>query len=236
MSKTPRGKITRDLILDVAEKLFAANGPAAVTIRSIAAAASVNTQAVNYHFGSKDRLFEEMFARRVGPVNAERLALLDACTAKGRKADLEQVLDAFVRPLLRLRQGAGRQRAAVVMQFMARALALQGDAEFAYLQAHFEPVRNRFITALCAILPGLGIEDVIWRYNFMCGAMTYAMGGPARMTRLPASLAGAKVKDADDEAAAIEHLVRFLSAGFRAEALYGRAERSRVRSIRSPSA
>jgi AcrR family transcriptional regulator len=220
-AKTARGSQTRDLILDVAEKLFAQNGPAAVTVRTIAAAANINTQAVNYHFGTKDRLFEEMFGRRVAPVNRERLERLDACLAGSRMPVLEDVIDAFVRPILHLRQESlGHERALVVMQFQARAIANPGEFEFSYLKAHFEPVRSRFISTLCTLLPELAVEDVIWRYNFMCGAVLYSMAGPMRMLHLPESLAGARLKDVDNEEAAIDNLVRFVGAGFRAASLY----------------
>ena len=190
-------------------------------MRTIAAAAGINTQAVNYHFGSKDLLFEEMFTRRIDPVNRERLEGLDACMAKGRKPLLEEVVDAFVRPILRLRQESfGHEHALVVMQFQARAIASPGEFEFSYLNAHFEPLRSRFIPAFATMLPELSIEDVVWRYNFMCGAILYSMAGPMRMLHLPASLAGAKLRDADSEEVGIEHLVRFLAAGFRAGSLY----------------
>ncbi len=221
-ARTPRGIDTRNLILDVAEKLFAENGPAAVTVRTIAVAASINTQAVNYHFGSKERLFEEMFGRRMGPVNRERLDRLDACMARGRQPAIEDVVDAFVRPILHLRQESlGHERALVVMQFQARAVSHPGEAEFSYLKVHFEPLRSRFMSALCAILPHLAIEDVIWRYNFMCGAILYSMAGPLRMLHPPESMTGVALRDGDREEAAIDQLVRFLSAGFRAASLYG---------------
>ncbi len=223
-SRTSRGQATRDLILDVAERLFARNGPAGVTIRSIATAAGTNTQALNYHFGTKDRLFEEMFRRRVIPVNAERLERLDACTAGLRHPSVEEVVDAFVRPILRLRQDSlGHEPALVVMQFQLRTVSNPGDKEFAYLKSYFEPVRSRFISVLSRILPHLSIEDVIWRYNFMCGAILYSMGGPARMLYLPESLAGARLRDTDNEEAAIHHLVRFLGHGFRSASLYEEA-------------
>lgn len=219
--RTPRGSETRNLILDVAEKLFAENGPAAVTVRTIAAAADINTQAVNYHFGSKTRLFEEMFGRRMGPVNRQRLERLEACMRKGRLPSIEELVDAFVRPILRLRQeSSGHERALVVMQFQARAVAHPGEAEFSYLKIHFEPLRSRFMSALSAILPHLAIEDVIWRYNFMCGAILYSMAGPSRMLHPPESMAGIALRDAEREEAAIEQLVSFLSAGFRAPSLY----------------
>ena len=221
LNQRARGQVTRELILDVAEGLFAQHGPAGVTIRSIASEAGTNTQALNYHFGTKDRLLEEMFRRRVLPVNAERLERLDACTANGRLPSIEEVIDSFVRPILRLRQESlGHERALVVMQFQLRMVSNPGDKEFTYLRSYFEPLRSRFISVLSRILPQLEIEDVIWRYNFMCGAILYSMGGPARMLYPPESLAGAKLRDFGDEGAAIDHLVRFLGEGFRARSLY----------------
>jgi AcrR family transcriptional regulator len=223
-ASTPRGIDTRNLILDVAEKLFAENGPAAVTVRTIAVAANINTQAVNYHFGSKERLFEEMFGRRMGPVNRERLERLDACMQRGRTPSIEDLVDAFVRPILHLRlDSLGHERALVVMQFQARAVSHPGEAEFSYLKVHFEPLRSRFMSALSAILPHLAIEDVIWRYNFMCGAILYSMAGPLRMLHPPESMVGVPLRGKDNEEAAIDQLVAFLSAGFRAASLYARA-------------
>lgn len=221
---TPRGIDTRNMILDVAEKLFAENGPSAVTVRTIAQAANINTQAVNYHFGSKERLFEEMFGRRMGPVNRERLERLDVCLAGKRAPAIEDVIDAFVRPILQLRSDAeGREQALVVMQFQARAVSHPGEEEFSYLKVHFEPLRSRFMTALSSILPHLAIEDVIWRYNFMCGAILYSMAGPSRMLHPPENMAGIRLRDAGQESVAIDQLVRFLAAGFGAPSRYATA-------------
>jgi AcrR family transcriptional regulator len=49
---------TRERILQVATGLFAKNGVEGTSIRMIAAEAEANQAAVNYHFGSKDQLFE----------------------------------------------------------------------------------------------------------------------------------------------------------------------------------
>src|ERR1700712_2452280 len=89
------GERARTRILDTAEDLFAKAGPAAVTLRSIAAAAETNVAAVNYYFGSKEKLFEEMFVRRVVPLNDERLSRLAACmTNAERQPRLEDVVRA----------------------------------------------------------------------------------------------------------------------------------------------
>jgi hypothetical protein len=47
-------------------------------LRAITAAADANLAAVNYHFGSKEALFESVLTRRLDPMNQERVDLLTA--------------------------------------------------------------------------------------------------------------------------------------------------------------
>ena len=51
---------TKSRIIDAAEQLFMEHGFEATSLRSLTAAASVNLAAVNYHFGSKEELFQEI--------------------------------------------------------------------------------------------------------------------------------------------------------------------------------
>jgi AcrR family transcriptional regulator len=212
------GERTRAQILDAAERLFAENGPSAVSIRAIASAAQVNLAAVNYHFVSKDRLFEEVFRRRVLPLNEERLTLLEQAVkaaGPGRLPTLEAVVEAFVRPPMRLAaEASSSARAIVVMQFLSRAFSMPGESGF--LQTYYEPVRSRFITMLKQLLPELATEDVLYRYNFLVGAIIYAMGGPSRMIRLPNELAATGIVSPGGVEDAVRHLVAFAVAGLRA--------------------
>ena len=57
-----RGSPARARILEAAERLFADQGFKRVTVRDICRAARVNVAAVNYHFGDKLRLYEEVLA------------------------------------------------------------------------------------------------------------------------------------------------------------------------------
>ena len=54
------------------------HGFEATSLRAITAAAGVNLAAVNYHFGSKEELFQAVLTRRLDPMNQERLDLLTA--------------------------------------------------------------------------------------------------------------------------------------------------------------
>ena len=54
---------TKSRILDAAERLFLEHGFEATSLRQLTAAAGVNLAAVNYHFGSKEELFQAVLTR-----------------------------------------------------------------------------------------------------------------------------------------------------------------------------
>ncbi len=61
MNTTEIPRVTRERILAEAEALFAEKGFEAVSIREITGAAACNLAAVNYHFGTKQNLYLEVF-------------------------------------------------------------------------------------------------------------------------------------------------------------------------------
>ena len=64
MSPNNKDNSTRDRLLKVAEELFAQKGYDAVSVREITTAARCNLAAVNYHFGTKQSLYLQMFRER----------------------------------------------------------------------------------------------------------------------------------------------------------------------------
>src|SRR5437868_4149068 len=95
-----RMKETKDKILDTAERLIGERGYAATSLRQVITEAGVNLAAVHYHFGSKEDLLDAVVARKVTPVNADRMAWLErveAAAGSGPPA-VEDVLEAFFLP------------------------------------------------------------------------------------------------------------------------------------------
>jgi AcrR family transcriptional regulator len=216
MTEKQHRSATRVEILNVAEKICARSGFEGLSVRAIAEEAKVNIAALNYHFGTKQQLFIEMFERRVEPINAERVERLEACISKPGGETLEDIIEAFVAPPMRLTSlvQSNGDSALVVMQFLSRKFSMPGETDF--LEKYYEPVRSRFLLALRRQLPDLPQEELVWRYNIMVGMIVYAMAGADRMTRLPAvfghSAAPAKVGLED----AVGTMVNFVAAGFRA--------------------
>jgi len=106
------GADTKARLLDVAEELFATQGISNTSLRSITSAADANLASVNYHFGSKDALIKAVFARRIGPINEERMRMLDAIeSGRGDQAPgLADVVEAVVAPVMRLKRVDTRQQ------------------------------------------------------------------------------------------------------------------------------
>jgi len=203
---------TKVRILNAAERLFADHGFAATSLRAITAEAGVNLGAVNYHFGSKDELIEAVFVRRIEPINAERLARLDKLEkgAGTRGPALEEIVEAFIGPALRMSRTPG-QAATVVMRLLGHAISQPKEKIRRTFTAQFGEIVERFTVALKRALPERSDEEIFWRLFFMVGAMAHTMALSDHLPELSRGLC--HVEDVDD---VIRRLVGFISAGMRA--------------------
>ena len=85
-----------DRMIEAAERIGAQEGLAAMSLRSVQAAAGQrNKSAAQYHFGNREGLIAAVVRTRMSPVNERRLALLLALDDSAGTADLVEVL---VRP------------------------------------------------------------------------------------------------------------------------------------------
>lgn len=202
---------TKERILDAAERLFAERGFAATSLRAITAAAQVNLAAVNYHFHSKEALLQAVYARRIVPVNQERLKLLRAVVARAgrRPPPLEAVLEAFIAPALRLQDEMAERRAAF-QRLMGRMFAEPDERLRSIFKDQFAEVGFSFYAALGKALPKLPPAELGWRLQFTIGAMAHTLLG----ARLLSPIAGERGAAPDAEGT-IRRLVSFVAAGLR---------------------
>ena len=200
---------TKDRILHAAEELFAAQGFATTSLRQVTSRADVNIAAVNYHFGSKDNLVNEVFRRRMDEMSAERLAALKTAIDK-HPGELEPVLAAFVEPALAMAQD--RHGGGAFIRVIARAYAESNDSLRKFLSDQYGHVLRDFAKAIDACVPGLGKEELYRRLDFLSGALTYAMADFGLIKR-PSG-----VSDSQHRQRAAAALIRFAAAGFKADA------------------
>lgn len=94
--------ITAQQLRDACEQLLCeAQTPDGVTVRRIAMRAGANVAAVNYHFGSLEKLVFEVGERVYLRLNAERLSLLAQAVATKNLPDAGSLIAALVGPSIR---------------------------------------------------------------------------------------------------------------------------------------
>ena len=164
---------TKDRILGAAELLFAQRGFEGASLRQLTTNAGVNLAAVNYHFGSKEKLVEEVFRRRLDALNESRLTAL-ARIAGAPETTLEDVLEAFIRPALDLSHD---DSGALFMRVLARAFAEHDDTLRQFLSANYGHVMRQFTAEFARLLPQLSKQELYWRIDLVTGALTHAMSG-----------------------------------------------------------
>ena len=198
---------TKDRILGAAEELFAQHGFAGTSLRQVTSRADVNIAAVNYHFGSKENLVNEVFRRRMDDMTHLRLSQLKTALEK-HPGELQPVLAAFVEPALAMSQD--RHGGGAFVRVVARAYAEKNDGLRKFLSDHYGHVLREFGKAIAACVPGLSKEELYWRLDFLAGALTYAMADFGLIKR------PADVTEAVHRERAARELIRFAEAGIRA--------------------
>ncbi|MEW6294245.1 MAG: TetR family transcriptional regulator [Pseudomonadota bacterium] len=169
---------TRERILDASEKLFMANGFDGTSMRLITGAAGVNLAAVNYHFGSKESLMQEVFRRRLDWLNGERLRVLDEMERKsgGKPLKPSQIVDGFFGTLLRMAQDEAHG-GITFLRLLGRTLTEPSDFIRTFLAKEYSEVMERYKAALFKALPDVPKAEIVWRFHFMLGATSYAIAG-----------------------------------------------------------
>jgi AcrR family transcriptional regulator len=194
---------TKERILGAAELLFAQRGFDGASLRQLTAAAGVNLAAVNYHFGSKEKLVEEVFRRRLDSLNARRLEAL-AKVAGHADTTLEQVLAAYIRPALDL---SHEDNGSIFMRVLARAFAEHDDTLRQFLSENYGHVMRQFTAEFARLLPQLSKPELYWRIDLVSGALTHAMSGFGMIQRKQ------DVSEYTHREQTAQHLIRFAISG-----------------------
>ena len=203
----PASFSTKDRILGAAEELFAQYGFSGTSLRQVTSHADVNIAAVNYHFGSKENLVNEVFRRRMDEMTARRLQQLEAAQRE-HPGQLEPVLAAFIEPALALAQD--RNGGGAFVRVIARAYAEHNESLRRFLSDQYGHVLRHFGKALAACLPGIDKDSLYWRLDFLAGALTYAMSDFGMIKRPSGA------SEAAHRARAARELIRFAAAGLQA--------------------
>jgi AcrR family transcriptional regulator len=171
-----RGAATRDALLDAAEGLIAEYGFRGPSHRMIAGAAKAHVALVNYHFSSKEMLFEAAIERRAARLGDVWRTALNEVRARPSPS-VEDILEAWWLPF-GARDLLDDTPWSNYLCIVAR-IATATDGE-AWYQRYFGIVDRDFHRALDEALPGTHRDDVEagFRYarNLMAEVLLYRCG------------------------------------------------------------
>ena len=209
----PKNSATQSRILDAAEALFMEHGFEATGLRSITAAAGVNLAAVNYHFGTKEELFEAVLTRRLDPMNQERVALLDELERKTAPHPLtcDRILMALFVPALRLARDPARG-GKNFLRLLGRAYADPAPFIRHFLSEQYAVTIARFKAAFGRALPHLPKKELSWRLHFIMGALSYTLSG----TDAHKIISELSPRETSNDEILLRRLAPFLLAGLNA--------------------
>ncbi len=204
------GVDARAAILNAAEELFAKHGLHGVSLRQVAAKAGVDGALLHYYFDTKRGVFDAVFLRRAEPLNAARIAALDAYEAgHGHGVTVEGALRAFLDPVLGV-AAAGDQG---WLNYFALIAQVSNTPEWGgeTTSRFFDPVIRRLLQVIRRAMPGCRDADLFWSYHMLSGALMLTLSESGRLDILSGGLCRS-----DDMTEAQSHMIAFAAAGFRA--------------------
>lgn len=203
---------TKSRILDSAEELFMEHGFEATSLRLITTAAGVNLAAVNYHFGSKEELFQAVLTRRLDPMNQDRMRLLSAYeSAAGNKPlTCEKIISAMFIPALKLARDH-RTGGKNFLKLLGRAYADPAPFIREFLSSQYAEMIARFRAAFAHALPNIPREELSWRLHFVMGALSYTLAGTDALKMIAQFQPG----ETENDEKVLRRLAPFLAAGLR---------------------
>lgn len=196
---------TKERILAASEFLLVHKGYG-ISIRAIAHTAGVNIAAINYYFGSKDQLIEQVFKRRFAVLDEacsrELQEMCDAGADGATKFSVSRILRTYLDPFFGNSDDMVLTSRAVMAPDRGGLQAALADT--------MKSSREMLLQMLCKALPDLPERVVRLRFLFSIGALGYTMvlaaGGGVPLDKLECS----------NRDWLIDMLVHFLCSAFEA--------------------
>ncbi len=160
-------------LLCAAERLFAEKGFEGTSIRDITNEAGCNVAAVNYHFGGKDRLYQEMFRRRLRQLLHIRLEAIESVTSKGSAATMEDLLRAFCRAFIDPLVDSDDSR--VIMNLFCREMYQRHLPLEMFIDEMVRPVQKHLGEAICLVCPAIRPESIIPCIHSVIGQLVHVI-------------------------------------------------------------
>jgi|GEM_PF-1785715 len=158
-------------LLDATERLVVEKGFDLVSVRDITGAAKANVAAVNYHFGSREDLFDLVSQHIMEPLNDERRKALDAA---GTKPTVKDMIAAYVTPLFTTAERL-EMEISFFLKLVGRVLVLPDAGLFPALAAERAEVNGSFLDALLKLSTKSPADKLAAEWRFFEAGLSQAL-------------------------------------------------------------
>jgi AcrR family transcriptional regulator len=194
---------TAEAILEAGERLCAAHGIEAMSIRDVAAAVGVSLPVIYHHYGSRSNLVRAICINRFGEIGGEYQQMLATLEAQEAPA-VADIIRAVLQPVNQWRK-PGRESS---LQFYALALVCPLPEVKDLMDAGVAGF-HRPVALLQRALPHLTHEEICWRLYFTLKLSHQTAWDAARLTLL--SNASCNASDPEE---ALARAISFGEAAF----------------------
>lgn len=156
----------REKLIQAAESLFAQKGFDAVSLREITLEAGMNVASVNYHFGSKEKLIEEIITQHIHFLSQERLRLLDEYSQTEEIIPIEKILYSFMEPKVRLVKSRASAKE-LFCKLMGRMMAERGYGMPASIAPQIKAMVQRYAEEFQKTVPELSSKQSYRAVHYM---------------------------------------------------------------------
>lgn len=202
---------TKERILNAAEHLFCDDGFDNTSLRTITSEADVNLASVNYHFGSKKQLIQEVLARYLQVLMPALDEKIKNLTDDPDNVSTEALFGALVDPLLSLEK-VRPNGTRVFVQLFARAYYESQGHLRRFITSHYKPELKNLNKALLLSVPHLEPSEVFWRWHFALGSCVFTMASSRALSEIAAAEYEQKMQIED----LIKKVIHYVAAGFSA--------------------
>ena len=212
-SKNNAGSVknVKDRLLDAAERLFCERGFKGTSIRDIAASTGCNIASVNYYFGSKEKLYEEVWRRHLIPMRDARISSIDKVMSQtGVRPDLEDLLRSFADTFVGSMVDASK--ASRLSKLMAREYIDGHLPTNMFMNEVMAPTITAMHSALMKTCPDLDESKILPVVFSVIGQLVHLVHVKTLLEQGGDDLS-LPIFDSDE---VIDHIVKFSAAGIRA--------------------
>ncbi len=201
----------QERLLNAAEELFCEKGFEGTSIRDIAASAGCNIASVNYYFGGKQQLYEQVWKRHLIPMRDSRLKSIERVSFNNeRKPSLEDLIRSFAESFMG--SITETQKVSNLNKLMAREYINKHLPSGMFLQEVMMPAVTSMQKALVQAFPNLDEQKVPWIVFSLIGQLVHL----SHVRVMSDNSEETVIRNLFNKDEIVNHIVKFTCAGIRA--------------------